>query len=100
MPEPPHWHSIRAMDGGKVAELSLREFADKLLPIPHELVSTLFPESRIAAIAEAFEEMAENYVRRACEPEDGPRCPKEDRLAMEFVSDTGIWVGFVVWCGC
>ncbi|KAI1784470.1 hypothetical protein LXA43DRAFT_212365 [Ganoderma leucocontextum] len=70
-----------AMDS-KVVQLPLREFADKLLPVPRELVSAQFPPRKMARITEAFADMIENYERRAWGNDhyDHP----EDQLAVEF----------------
>ncbi|KAI1783813.1 hypothetical protein LXA43DRAFT_1129476 [Ganoderma leucocontextum] len=66
----------------KVVQLPLREFADKLLPVPRELVSAQFPPRKMARITEAFADMIENYERRAWGNDhyDHP----EDQLAVEF----------------
>ena len=80
---------------GKAVPLSLREFTDRFLSVPHGLISTHFPEGKMAEIREAFADTMENYERRAWD--DGRYREPEEQLAAEFVS-----VGFssALWCDC
>ncbi|KAI1782029.1 hypothetical protein LXA43DRAFT_856227, partial [Ganoderma leucocontextum] len=80
-PQPGLHSTVIAMDG-KVVQLSLPEFTDKLLPVPREPVSAQFPPRKMAGITEAFADMIENYEHRGWDNDqyDHP----EDQLAVEF----------------
>ncbi|KAM5536488.1 hypothetical protein V8D89_009924 [Ganoderma adspersum] len=56
--------SPRLMDGGKVVQLSLREFTDTLLPVPQELVDARCPSGKVARLTEGLTDMVEHYVVR------------------------------------
>ena len=69
---------------GKAVPLSLREFTDRFLSVPHGLISTHFPEGKMAEIQEALADTMENYGRRAWD--DERHREPEEQLAAEFVN--------------
>ena len=67
------------MDGDKVVHLSLREFAEALLPAPQELVRVQFPPRKMAGITEAFADMVENYEDSAWDHDSDRYLRPEDQ---------------------
>ncbi|TBU58948.1 hypothetical protein BD310DRAFT_977001 [Dichomitus squalens] len=65
---------------GKVVWLSLKDFVNKLLPIPRRLLFNKFPPEQMSKINAALEGVIQNYKQRAQEN----KCLPEDQLATDF----------------
>ncbi|TBU26684.1 hypothetical protein BD311DRAFT_422694, partial [Dichomitus squalens] len=65
---------------GKVVWLSLKDFVDKLLPIPRRLLFNKFPPEQMSKINAALKGVLQNYKQNA---QENKRLP-EDQLAIDF----------------